>query len=255
LNDELATLWGKTKIGLQYAFKRRGPLTYAAAQAGFFIRSTPDAIQPDTQGIFSPYSAPALGQATHGFSAFSLAVTQSWPLSRGKITLRSADPFSPPEIRANYLSASSDAQHLLRALKLARELLSQSPMRELVADEHLPGRHLNTDSGLMDYIRQTASTCFHPCGTCRMGNDEDAVVSPDLRVRGVNGLRVVDASVMPRITSGNINAPVLMIAERAADLILGHHQTLAVSKNRPDASAANVVLDPKSRRKERNANH
>jgi choline dehydrogenase len=223
LNDEMRTWWGKLRIGARFVLFRRGPLTYAAAQAGMFFKSREDVPQVDAQSFLSPYSAGGLGQPLHPFSAFGISVAQSWPTSRGSITLRDADPRSPPVIQPNYLSTEEDRSFFVNAMRKLREVMHTKPLDSVISEEYSPGPAVRTDAEMLDFVRSTVSTCFHPCGTCRMGNDEAAVVDPALRVRGVAGLRVADASVMPRIISGNINAPCLMIGEKAADLILADH--------------------------------
>ena len=223
LNDDMRTWWGRLRIGLSYVLARRGPLTYAAAQAGAFFKSRDDVPRVDAQSFLSPYSAPGIGQPLHDFSAFGVSVTQSWPTSRGTITLRDADPASPPLIQPNYLSTLEDRRFFIDALRRLRALLNAPPLGEMISEEYSPGPEVVTDEQILEFVRATVSTCFHPCGTCRMGSDEEAVVDTRLRVRGVTGLRVADASVMPRITSGNINAPSLMIGEKAAAMILEDH--------------------------------
>ena len=220
LNDAMRTNLGRLRIGMNYIFRRKGPLTYAAAQAGMFFKSDDSAPRVNAQTFFSPYSAEGLGKPLHNFSAFSLSVTQSWPSSRGFIQLRDSNPGTPPIIQPNYLSTDEDRQFFVKAIHRLRKIFGTDPIRSEIAEEYKPGPSVQTDDEILDYVRSTASTCFHPCGTCRMGADEDAVVDPQLRVRGVSGLRIADASIMPFVTSGNINAPCLMIAEKAADLIL-----------------------------------
>lgn len=223
LNDNMRTWWGKLRIGLHYILFRRGPLTYAAAQAGAFFKSRDDVLRVDAQSFLSPYSADGLGKPLHTFSAFGISVTQSWPTSRGSITLRDADPGSAPVIQPNYLSTEEDRRFFVNAMRRLRALVQTNPLGQAISAEHSPGPAVKTDEEMLDFVRSTASTCFHPCGTCRMGSDSDSVVDPALRVRGVTGLRVADASIMPLIISGNINAPCLMIGEKAADLILADH--------------------------------
>ena len=146
------------------------------------------------------------------------------PESRGESRLKSADPAAAPLIRANYLDTENDRRTAIEALKLSREICGQSPLSEVIIKEHAPGPKAVTDQQLLNHVRQTAATLFHPVGTCRMGADPDAVVDPQLRLKGVAGLRVVDASIMPEITSGNTNAPVVMIAEKASDMILANSE-------------------------------
>lgn len=220
LNDQMNSVWGRLCIGMNYVFRRRGPLTYAAAQAGMFFKSEAGKTRADVQSFFSPYSADGNGKALHPFSAFTFTLTQSWPSSRGFIRLRDSNPATAPIIQPHYLSTEEDRQFFVKAMRRTREILNADPLRNEIAAEHKPGPSVCSDDEILEYVRSTASTCFHPCGTCRMGGDAASVVDPQLRVRGVSGLRIADASVMPFLTSGNINAPVLMIAEKAADLIL-----------------------------------
>jgi choline dehydrogenase len=223
LNDDLGSWWRKARIGARFVFQRRGPLTFASAHAGMFFRSRDSEARVDAQAFLLPLSVPAIGQHPHPFSAFTMSVVQSWPTSRGRVDLRDADPRSPPAIHPNHLATQEDRDFFVRALRKVREVLATSPMDEVVSEEYLPGKAVSTDDDILDYVRSKANTIYHPCGSCRMGGDPDAVVDPALRVRGVSGLRIADASIMPRITSGNINATCLMIGEKAADLILEDH--------------------------------
>ena len=155
----------------------------------------------------------------HSFSGFTASVCPLRPESRGEIRLKSADPRDHPVIRANYLATEADRNTAVAAIRKSREICARDPIRSVIIDELAPGVDLDSDAEILEYVRNNASTIFHPVGTCRMGIDEKAVVDPELRVRGVEGLRVVDASIMPSITSGNTNAPVVAIAEKASDLI------------------------------------
>lgn len=224
LNDELRHWWGKARIGAKFLFQRRGPLTFAAAQAGMFFKSKDDVPRADAQAFLMPFSVTGAGKALHEFSAFTVSVTQSWPTSRGSIELRNIDPDTPPAIQLNLLSTPEDQSFFVAAIRRLREILGTSPMDRIVAQEHQPGESVRTDEQILEFVRNTANTIYHPCGTCRMGSDSESVVDTRLRVRGVEGLRVADASIMPRITSGNINATCLMIGEKAADLILSDHE-------------------------------
>lgn len=224
LNDEMSSLWGRLRIGLNYVFRRRGPLTYAAAQAGMFFKSDDGVPRVDVQAFFAPYSADGAGKALHSFSAFSLTLTQSWPTSRGYILLRDANPVTPPEIQPQYLSTEADREFFVKAMRRLRQIFQADPIRSEISEEYLPGPSVRSDEELLGYVRATGSTCFHPCGSCRMGADAESVVDPQLRVRGVFNLRIADASAMPHLTSGNINAPTMVIAEKAADMILADAQ-------------------------------
>jgi choline dehydrogenase len=220
LNDELRSLWGRLRMGTQFLLRRQGPLTSATGQAGMFFRTEDGLPQVDAQAFLMPFSVPGVGQQPHAFSAFSVSVTQSWPASRGHVTLRDASPSSAPLIQPNYLSAAEDREFFLRAVPKVREILATKPMDDIVSSEYQPGNAVLSREEMLAFVRAKASTIYHPCGTCRMGSGGDSVVDSQLRVRGVDGLRIADASVMPRITSGNINAACLMIGEKAAHMVL-----------------------------------
>ncbi len=206
---------------LNYLLLRRGPLTSNVAEAGGFIKSHPDLLAPDMQLMFAP-----IFFMRHGFDnppghGFSIATVLLHPLSRGRLTLRSADPREPLAIHANYLASDADMQVLLEGVKLVRELAQAQPFARFRGAEVWPGAHAQNDEAIREHIRNTVETLYHPVGTCKMGNDPLAVVDNSLRVHGVKGLRVVDASIMPAIVSGNTNAPTIMIAEKSADSIKG----------------------------------
>ncbi|EMA55956.1 MULTISPECIES: GMC family oxidoreductase [Halococcus] len=204
----------------KYALLKRGPLTSNVAEAGGFVRTSPDESAPDLQYHFGPAYF-----MRHGFdnpekgSGFSIAATQLRPESRGRISLDSADPFDAPAIDPRYLTEPADMEALVDGLRRAREIARADAFEEHRGEEVWPGEAARTDEELEAHIRETSQTVYHPVGTCRMGDDPMAVVDDRLRVRGLDGLRVVDASVMPTITGGNTNAPTIAIAERAADLI------------------------------------
>jgi choline dehydrogenase len=207
---------------LRYVLFRRGPLTSNIAEAGLFARSRPDLPAPDLQVLFGP-----VFYLHHGFTkvdghGFSIVPVHLTPASRGTVTLRSADPEAAPRIDPNYLAADGDRRAMLDGIRLARRLAALDPLAGHVASEHTPGAMALSDDELLAYLEEYADTCYHPVGTCRMGSDATAVVDPALRVNGLTGLRVVDASVMPAVVRGNTNAPTLMIAEKAADLIVEH---------------------------------
>lgn len=219
-NDVLRSLWGKLGIGLDYALRRRGLMTFAAGQVGAFFRSRPELERVDGQMLQFPFSAPKTGEPLHDFSGFTATVSQLRPESRGEIALASPDMREPPKIVANYLSTPTDRDFYIDALAFARNIFAQEPMASELHSEYWPGPQARTRDEMLDYVRSMASTIFHPCGTVRMGADDSAPLTPDLRLRGVEGVRIADASVIPAIVSGNINAPTLMIAERAAEMIL-----------------------------------
>lgn len=206
---------------VRYVRERRGLLTTNGAEAGGFARSRPDLPAPDLQFHFTPlplsnHSLDVGFMLRHGYS---LHVCDLRPKSRGFIALAGADPRTHPVIEPNYLAEPEDLERLLAGLKLARRILDAAPFAPFRAGELRPGPDVQDDEALRDFIRRRAETIYHPAGTCRMGSDARAVVDPELRVKGVEGLRVVDASIMPTLPGGNTNAPVIMIAEKAADLI------------------------------------
>ena len=186
-----------------------------------FTRSSPDVERPDIQFHMQPLSADKPGEGVHNFSAFTASVCQLRPESRGEINIVSADPNDYPSIQPNYLSTDLDLRTAVNGLKVARKITSAPSMAPHIIDEYVPGYQYETDEELCDAVRQYSQTIYHPAGTCKMGSDNNAVVDNELRVHGVGKLRVVDASIMPEIVSGNTNAPTIMIAEKASDMILG----------------------------------
>ena len=167
-----------------------------------------------------PLSVDKPGEPLHRYPGFTSAIWQCHPKSRGLVEITTPDPAANPKIQPNYLSHALDQKTMVEGIKILREIYRQPKFRELWESEIVPGNQIQTDSEILDAIRQGGGTVYHPVGTCKMGTDANAVVSPDLRVRGVTRLRVVDASIMPLITSANTNAPTLMIAEKAADMLL-----------------------------------
>ena len=217
--NTLASSWfGKARIGLEYALRRTGPMSMAPSQLGAFARSGPDKAWPDLQYHVQPLSLEAFGEPLHGFNAFTASVCNLNPSGRGSVAIRSADAADAPLIAPNYLSTAEDREVAARSLRLTRRIVEQPALARYRPSEYKPGVQFQTDEELARLAGDIATTIFHPVGTCRMGRDGDdgAVVDSRLRVRGVSGLRVIDASVMPTITSGNTNSPTLMIAERAA---------------------------------------
>jgi choline dehydrogenase len=221
LNDELNNPLKRMLVGMQYLLTRSGPLTLAASQVAIFTRSSESVDRPDIQFHMQPLSADKPGDGVHPFSAFTASVCQLRPHSRGHVVIKSADPMTYPAIHPNYLSDERDCAVAVRGIKLARRIAEAPSLRDCIIDEYVPGRQFQTDSELLDAARRHSQTIYHPVGTCKMGNDGSAVVDHQLRVHGIAGLRVVDASIMPEIVSGNTNAPTIMIAEKAADMILG----------------------------------
>jgi len=222
LNTSAASLWGKAMIGLEYALKRSGPMSMAPSQLGAFAKSSPDKAWPDLEYHVQPLSLDAFGEPLHRFNAFTASVCNLNPSSRGTVQIRCADALVAPAIAPNYLSTDEDRRIAAESLRLTRRIVAQPALAAFQPQEHRPGGQFQSDEELARLAGDIATTIFHPVGTCKMGRADDlsAVVDSRLRVRGVAGLRVVDASVMPTITSGNTNSPTLMIAERAAAWIL-----------------------------------
>jgi len=219
LNDDMLSLWRKAKIGLDYALFRRGPLTISAGQGAAFVRTRPGLKRPDAQLYFINFSTAKRGGVLHPWSGFTLSVSQLQVESRGSVRIKSADPRAAPAIRYNYLATENDRRVMVEGLKLIRRIAAAAPLSGYVVREEFPGAAVQTDDELLDVVRQTGETVFHPTSSCRMGTDERSVVDSQLRVRGIAGLRVADASIMPAVVSGNTNAAVIAVAEKAADLI------------------------------------
>ncbi len=219
LNTLANSLSGKLRIGLEYAWRRSGPLAMAPSQFGIFTKSDPSLATPDLEYHVQPLSTDRLGDPLHPFPAITVSVCNLRPDSHGTCHITSRDLAQQPEIRPNYLSAERDRRVALAAVKQARQLMTAQALARYRPQEMLPGPAVQSDADLLASIGNIATTIFHPVGTCRMGADPGSVVDPQLRLRGMDGLRIVDASVMPRIVSGNTASPVVMIAEKAADLI------------------------------------
>ncbi|MDR5786040.1 MULTISPECIES: GMC family oxidoreductase N-terminal domain-containing protein [unclassified Caballeronia] len=224
LNTLSAHWWGKLFIGMQYALLRSGPMSMAPSQLGAFAKSNPDDAsikRPDVQYHVQPLSLERFGEPLHAFNAFTASVCNLRPTSRGSVHIESPDAHAAPLIAPNYLSTDRDREVAANALRLTRRIAGAPALARYAPEEILPGIQFQTQEELVEAAGKVGTTIFHPVGTCRMGTDNDpgAVVDSRLRVIGVRGLRVVDASVMPTITSGNTNSPTLMIAERASDMI------------------------------------
>ena len=220
LNTMASSMFGKALIGMDYLLRRRGPMAMAPSQLGAFAYSSENLASPDLEYHVQPVSLDAFGQPPHNFPAITASVCHLRPESRGHVRLATPDPREHPVIQLNYLSTEGDRRVAARAIRLTRRIMAQKPLARYQPEEFKPGPAFQTDAELAKGAGDIASTIFHPVGTARMGNDPGAVVDARLRVNGVTGLRVVDASIMPRITSGNTQAPVIMIAEKAADMIL-----------------------------------
>ncbi|WP_185267085.1 GMC family oxidoreductase [Halopseudomonas xiamenensis] len=220
LNDDMRSLWRQLRLGLRYALWRKGPLTVSAGYAGAFYRTAAELAHPDVQVHFINFSTTRMGDRLHDYPGFTASVCQLRPQSRGQVRISSADPFGAPIIDPNYLAEEVDRQASVAGLKILRQLLRQPAMRPLVDGEVEPGPDCRSDDELLDYCRRQGVSIYHPTCTARMGNDAMAVVDERLRVRGVQRLRVVDGSIMPALVSGNTNAAIIMIGEKAADMIL-----------------------------------
>jgi choline dehydrogenase len=218
-NDELRTAAGKLRMAFKWLLFRRGPLAIGINQGGLFTRVLPESTRPDIQFHFATLSAEMAGGAPHPWSGCTFAVCQLRPESRGTVTIKSRDPMEPPALRPNYLARETDCRCALAGIRFGRRLAAAPALADYMAEEYRPGATLTSDDELLEFARNHGATIFHPAGTCRMGADRMAVVDERLRVHGLAGLRVVDCSVMPTLTSGNTHAPVVMIAEKGADLI------------------------------------
>ena len=219
LNDEVRTIAHKAYAAFKGVFLARGPL-WGVSQLGIFTQTDPSLDRPDVQFHIQPISYDTPSEGLHSFSGFTVSVCQLRPHSRGWIETKTPDTSVPPAIHANYLSAEKDRQTVVAALRLARRLGAASAMKDYMGEELWPGSAAQEDEALLDFARKTAMTTYHPVGSCRMGSDDEAVVDARLRVRGIEGLHVVDASIMPALVSGNTHLPTVMIAERGADLII-----------------------------------
>ena len=220
LNDELNTWWKKALIGLQYFLFRTGPLTLSASQVYVFTNTSLDGSRPNIQFHMQPLSADKPGDGVHPFSAFTMSICNLRPESRGEVTINSADPTQLPKIIPNYLSTEGDRKIAIDSIKVARKIAEADSLKKHILDEYVPGQSFISDEELLEAAKNNSQSIYHPVGTCKMGDDENSVVDEQLKVHGISGLRVVDASIMPELVSGNTNAPTMMIAEKAAEMIL-----------------------------------
>ena len=218
-NDELRTVWRKALTGMKYVFLRRGPMAIGVMTGGMITRALPEAETPDMQFFISTVSADARGAAPHPFPGFTFVFYPMRPTSRGFVRIKSADPLAAPAMQPNYLSTEYDRRGMVAGAHMARALAATPSLSPYVLEELQPGASVRTDEQILESVREHGSSGYHPVGTCRMGTDAGAVVDPRLRVRGIEGLRVIDASVMPTLVSGNTNAATIMIAEKGADLV------------------------------------
>jgi choline dehydrogenase len=220
-NDDLKSTWRKFLMGWDWVTRRAGPLAIGINHGGLFTRVLPESSTPDIQFHFAALSAEMAGAATHPWSGCTFSVCQLRPESRGQVRLKSADPLHAPAMFSNYLSHETDRRCAVESIRFARKLARTQAMTDLIGDEYRPGNSAQTDDELLEFARNYGATIFHPSGTCKMAPDTDpmGVVDARLRVRGITGLRVIDCSVMPTLISGNTNSPVVMMAEKAADMI------------------------------------
>ena len=223
LNDELNTWWKKALIGLQYMLFRTGPLTLSASQVYAFTNTSLDGSRPNIQFHMQPLSADKPGDGVHPFSAFTMSICNLRPESRGEVKINSSDPTQLPKIIPNYLSTNSDKKIAIDSIKVARKIADADSLKKYILEEYVPGPSFKSDEELLEAAKNNSQSIYHPVGTCKMGNDIDSVVDEILKVHGVSGLRIVDASIMPELVSGNTNAPTMMIAEKASEMILADY--------------------------------
>jgi len=223
LNKKINSFIGNMLIGLEYIFKQSGPMTMGASQVCGFAKSDSSRTTPNLQFHIQPISTDILGASKlHDFDGITPTVANIRPTSRGEINIVSADSRVYPKIKMNYLSTDDDRRVAAQGLKLIRKIMLETEtFKKYEPEEYRPGIHIQDDEELVKAGSDYTQTIFHPVGTCKMGIDDNAVVSEKLKVHGIENLRVIDASIMPNITSGNTNAPTIMIAEKGADMILG----------------------------------
>ncbi len=219
-NDDLRSPLRQMRIGAQWLINGTGPLGIGINQGGLFTRVLPGSQTPDIQFHFGTLSADQAGGKPHPWSGCTFSVCQLRPLSRGTVRIESKDPLLAPALRPNYLAAETDRICAVEAIKYARKLAATNALKPYIGGEYKPGAEVRSDDEILDFARENGATIFHPVGTCRMGSDPMAVTDAALRVHGIGGLRVVDCSIMPTLTSGNTHAPAIMIAEKASDMIL-----------------------------------
>ncbi|AQT09365.1 GMC family oxidoreductase [Pseudomonas protegens] len=237
LNQIAGSLWGKMGMGLRYLYDRSGPLSMAPSQLGAFARSGPEQTRANLEYHVQPLSLERFGEPLHAFPAFTASVCDLRPQSRGRVEIRSVEAGDAPLIQPNYLSHPEDLRVAADAIRLTRRIVSAPALQPFKPSEYLPGPQLQSEEQLHEAAARIGTTIFHPVGTCRMGSDAQAVVDAQLRVHGIAGLRIADASIMPRITSGNTCSPTLMIAEKAAELILASVPRSTVQHKEPATPA------------------
>ena len=226
LNDEVRGLFKQMQVGLQYIFTRRGPMTMAASLGTAFLKTDPSLETPDIQFHIQPWSADSPGEGVHPFSAFTASVCQLRPESRGHLELVSADPDVKPALHPNYLATPGDQKTIVEGIKIALEIAQHDPLKSKISEYFRPTSFDLDDEALLAWARENSTTIYHPTGTCKMGQDSQAVVDAQLRVHGIEGLRVADCSIMPEIVSGNTNAPAIMIGENVSKMIQQNDNTL-----------------------------
>ena len=249
MNESYRSLFRRAGFLMEYLLWKRGPMTMAPSQLGAFVRSDPSRDTPNLQYHVQPLTLPKFGEPLDPFPAFTASVANLRPTSRGSVRIVSPDPQAHPEIRPNYLSTADDRRVAADAIRITRHIVSRPALARYRPHELRPGSEVEGDDALARAAGDIGTTIFHPVGTCKMGSDETAVVDARLRVRGLKGLRVADASVMPTITSGNTNSPTLMVAEKAAAMILedarplvGSGSGLTPGRTRRSGPAAAVAL-------------
>ncbi len=222
INTEIRGIFQRLVIAAEYALTGSGPMAMAASLGTAFLKTNQGLETPDIQFHIQPFSADTPSDGSHPFSAFTASVLQLRPESTGHLELRSADPDVHPAIHPNYLATTTDCDTIVAGIKVARTVCATEPVKSLITDEHSPGPSVGTndDDAILNWARETATTIYHPTGTCKMGSDKMAVVNDRLQVHGVSSLRVADASIMPTITSGNTNAPAIMIGEKASEMVI-----------------------------------
>jgi choline dehydrogenase len=227
LNETSQTWFDKAKIGLEYALKRTGPMSMAPSQLGAFAKSDASRETPNVQYHVQPLTLPKFGEPLEPFPAFTASVCNVRPTSRGVVKVIGPDAATHPHIDPNYLNTSDDRRVAADSIRLTRKIIAQPALQKYKPEEFRPGPEINSDDDLANAAGDISTTIFHPVGTAKMGTDSAAVVDPELRVHGIQGLRVIDASVMPTITSGNTNAPTMMIAEKGAAMVLALRKVMA----------------------------
>ncbi|MCF6367937.1 GMC family oxidoreductase [Rhizobium halophilum] len=224
LNEKASRMIGKAAIGLEYVFRRSGPMSMAPSQLGIFTRSGPEKETPDLQYHVQPVSLDKFGDPLHGFPAMTASVCNLRPESRGSVHVKSSDFAAAPAIKPNYLSTQADRDVAVKAIRLTRKIIAEPSFARYHPEEYKPGPEYQTEEDLVKAAGDIGTTIFHPAGTVRMGADPESVVDPRLRLRALGRLRVADASIMPNIVSGNTNSPTIMIAEKAAEMILADNR-------------------------------